>query len=271
MKLKLFLLAALLVTALAGFAHEPQKSAAADAMKKGEFDKALTLFAEEIKASPDDARLKKLYAGLKSHLRHEKAFAQESNPEMQAKLGKQLRNFYYQQGLFDKAEAVDRKLYEVAPTSANAVNYGVTLLNLNKNKEAAELFAKADLKDATPGGVLCAALAFARVGDTAKAAELCARVPADKMGANELKLYARIAALNGDGAAASDAARRILEQTPAKQHDLLKKQYFTEADFKKVAELDAFRKALDTASKVEDDCAGCPNRGTSKCDGKHNH
>lgn len=271
MKLKPFLFAALLLFALAGFAHEPLKSAAADAMKKGEFEKALTLFAEEIKASPEDARLKKLFSGLKAHLRHEKAFAQESDPATLAKLGKQVRAFYYQQGLFDRAEAVDRKLYETTPSTENAVSYGVTLLNLNKNKEAVDLFAKTDLKDAKSGSVLCAALAFARVGDKAKAAELCARVPVDKMNANELKLYARIAALNGDGTAAADAARRILEQAQPKQHDSLKKQYFTEDDFKKVADLDVFRKALETKSKAEDDCTGCPNRGTSKCDGKHNH
>ena len=267
MRMKLFSAAVLLALAVSGFAHGPAplKSPAVDCVREGDFAKAMTLFAEEVKAS-DDVRLKRAYSQLKITLRREKSFAGEKDPAAAARLGRQLRAFYYQNGLFAKAEAVDKRVYELAPTSANAVSYGITLLNLDKNREAADLFSKVDLKGAKPGAVLCVALAYARTGDKAKSEELCKPYPVEKMSASDLKLYSRIAALNNDIPACASAVRRILEQAPFKEHHALKHQLFSGADFRNAAASPLFKEALNTQSKVKDKCATCPNRGTDKCD-----
>ena len=260
MKKKLFFCT--LLAAVAASAEIP----AVTALKKGDFPEARRLFAEEIEKRPDDANLKKGYAALKTMMRRRELFDAEENPELLQKLGKVLRTYYYHWGLFGEAEAVDAKVHAKAPSPANAAAYAVTLLNLGKNREAAAVFEKLDLAAAKPGVRLCAALAYARTGNTDKAAALCAKHPVKEASVNELALHARIAAVRGDAPAAAEAVRLILEKSPEKHHPQLKEKLFTAADFARVAAAPEFKQALETASKVKDECAGCPNRGTAKCD-----
>ena len=251
-------------------AAPPLKSKAVDAIKQGDFDRAAKLFPEEIAAQPGEARLKTLFTELKTQIRREKLFAQETDPEMIAAIGRQMRRFYVKYGLFAKAEPVDRKIYAADASERNAVSLGVTLLNLRKDREAAEIFGKLDLAKAKPGVILCAALAFARIGEKAKCAELLGKVDRNKLDLNGVRLYVRCAARSGDAATAAELTAKILEQSPAADHDSLKKQFFAEEDFKPVAESGIFRKALQTVSKIkEDDCGGCPNFGTDKCQHRH--
>ena len=269
------LTAAVLLAAVTAFAHGPAqpplKSPAAAALRKGDLETALTLFESEIKASPDEPRLKQHYAELKTHLRREKMFAAEQNPEMKTRIGRQLRRFYYKYGMFGKAEQTDRAVYAADASEANAVSLGVTLLNTGKNQEAAELFRKVNLDKAKPGVVLCAALAEARTGSKGNSVKLLSRFSVEKMDANSLQLYARCAALNGDAAGTAAAVRRILEQTKAKQHPSLKKHLFSTPDFRNVAEQESFKAALNTESKVKDNCDTCPKRGTAECEDNQKH
>ena len=235
-------------------------------MKEGRFQEALPLFEKEIRESPGNIQLKQRYSELKKNLRREELVREESNPELLAKLGRQLKSFYYSLGLFEKAEAVERKIHEVSPTTENAANLGATLLNLNKNREAAELFSKTDLSDAKSFPLLCAALAYARSGDARKASELAARCRMESLSANELLLFARTAAACGNCEKASGAVAKILENTPPSRRKGLK-DFFQEEDFSRIRDSKEFRSALETPSRVKDSCAGCPNRGTSRCDG----
>ena len=235
-------------------------------MKEGRFQEALPLFEKEIRESPANIQLKQRYSELKKNLRREELFREESNPELLAKLGRQLKSFYYSLGLFEKAEAVERKIHEVSPTTENAANLGATLLNLNKNREAAELFSKTDLSDAKSFPLLCAALAYARSGDARKASELAARCRMESLSANELLLFARTAAACGNCEKASGAVAKILENTPPSRRKGLK-DFVQEEDFSRIRDSKEFRSALETPSRVKDSCAGCPNRGTSRCDG----
>ncbi len=236
-------------------------------MKEGRFQEALPLFEKEISESPRNAAiLKQHYGALKKTIRREELFREESNPELLAKIGRQLKSFYYSLGLFEKAEAVERKIHEVSPTTENAANLGATLLNLNKNREAAELFSKTDLSDAKSFPLLCAALAYARCGDAQKASELATRCRMDSLSANELLLFARTAAACGNCERASEAVAKILENTPPSRRKGLK-DFFQEEDFSRIRDSKEFRSALETPSRVKDSCEGCPNRGTSRCDG----
>jgi len=85
----------------------------------------------------------------------------------------------------------------------NAAAYAVTLLNLDKNREALAIFEKIDLAAAQPGVRLCAALAYARTGNIDKATAISIEYPVGKLGVNELALQARIAAVKEDAASAT--------------------------------------------------------------------
>ena len=247
-------------------AAQAAESPLAAALKQGDFDTALKLFPAEIEKRPGDANLKKAYAALRTTIRRQELFDREEDPELLQNLGKPLRAYYYRFGLYQKAAAVDRRVYEKASTPQNAVAYAVTLLNLNQNVEAVKIFDSLKLEELPVGSQLCAALAYARTGDAKKADAICARFPADKLKQGLLPLAARIAAVRGDAKTAAMITRRILENTPAKQHETLKKQLFASVDFAGIATDAEFQEALKTASKLSDECATCPNRGTHKCD-----
>ena len=256
---------ALAVSVLA-FAVQGAGSPLAAALKQGDFATALKLFPAEIEKRPDDANLKKSYAALRTTLRRQELFDREEDPELLQNLGKPLRAYYYRFGLYAKAAAVDRKIYGKAPTSQNAVAYAVTLLNLDQNPDAVKIFDSLKLEELPAGAQLCAALAYARTGDAAKADAIRAKFPSAELKPGVLPLAARIAAVRNDAETAAALTRRILENAPEKQHDMLKKQLFGSADFAGIAANADFQAALKTASKLSDECATCPNRGTGKCD-----
>lgn len=248
------------------FAAQAAESPLAAALKQGDFDTALSLFPAEIEKRPGDANLKKAYAALRTTIRRQELFDREDDPELLQNLGKPLRAYYYRFGLYRKAAAVDRKVYEKASTPQNAVAYAVTLLNLDQNADAVKIFDSLKLEELPAGSQLCAALAYARTGETKKADAILAGFPVEKLKPGLFPLAARIAAVRGDVKTAAMLTRRILEGAPAKQHAMLKKQLFASADFAKIAGEAEFQAALNTASKLSDECATCPNRGTGKCD-----
>ncbi|MBQ6352143.1 MAG: hypothetical protein IJJ28_02605 [Lentisphaeria bacterium] len=263
MKHQFFIAVALTTLALGLRAAE---SPAVAALKQGDFNTALQRFQEEIKKRPDDANLKKGYQLLRTTMRRQELFDREEDPELLRNLGKPLRNYYYRFGLYKQAAAVDRRLHQVAPSDKTAVAYAVTLLNLGDNAGAVRIFDTLQLDKLPAGAQLCAALGYARSGNAQKADAIRAKFPVDQLPAGMLPLAARVAAVRGDVKGAASAARRLLENTPAKQHGMLKTQLFGAGDFAPVAAAEEFRQALATASKLGDQCAGCPNRGTAKCD-----
>ena len=270
MRTKILSAMLLVFAATSMFAHghhqKPLKSEAVNAVRKGDFEQAAVLFVREIKENPSEPRLKQLYSELKTQIRREKLLAGETDPGMIVEIGRPMRQFYTKYGLFGKAEAVDRKIYQAEPNTANGVQLGVTLLNLDRNQEAAELFRKLDLSKAKRGMVLCAALAYARSGDKTASEKLLARFPVGKLDTHSLQLYARCAANNGDVRTASELTARILAKAPEKNHPSLKKNLFASSDFRKIANDKNFQEALKTKSQVQDNCDDCPNRGTSKCE-----
>ena len=279
MKLSTFAILCALGLNCAAFAHgghrhhheevKPLQTPGVEALKRGDLKAAETLIRGELEKDPGNARLKMVYAGLKSTLRRIPLFEQEKNPDMAVRLGRQIRAFYLRYGLFAPAAEVDRRIYELRPDDANAVSYAVTLLNLDRNKEAAALFAKVDLDKARPGAVLCAALAFARIGERERAGQLYRRFPMDKMKLNELKLCSRAAAVNGDSAVAVEAVRRIMKQSPDHQRQTLNRQWFPGRDYDGIRATPEFQAALATPADPDARCEDCPNRGKEK--GGHRH
>lgn len=255
-----------LAVSVCALALRAAESPLAAALRSGDFDTALKLFPAEIEKRPGDVKLKKAYAALRTTIRRQELFDREDDPELLQNLGKPLRAYYYRFGLYQKAAAVDRKVCEKAPTPQNAVAYAVTLLNLDRNADAVKIFDSLKSEELPAGSQLCAALAYARTGEAKKADAIRARFPIDNLKPGLFPLAARIAAVRGDAKSAAALTRRILENAPAKQHDSLKKQLFASADFSGIATDAEFQAALKTASKLPDECATCPNRGTGKCD-----
>ncbi len=271
MNKKRILLLAVAAWSAGVFAHAPKAATLPDtpavkAMQSGDYAEALKLLPAETAANPKDTALKQLYGTLKRVTQQEAMFAQETNPESALKTGRALRSFYYARNHFDKALAVDQKLYELAPGEATLAALGATELNLDKNKEAAATFGKMDLAKASNGIRLCAALAAARTGDTERARKILATVDSTKFKSNsERLLHCRVLGVLGDSAAVGAAVAKLMEQTPADEHAGLKKHIEASSDFKSVGAA-AFRKALETPSQVkEEDCANCPNRAAGKC------
>ena len=263
MKKRIF--CAAVAAALTLMVHAAESTPVA-ALKRGDFASALRGFEEEMAKRPGDANLKTTYRQLRTAMRRQELFDRESDPEILQNLAKPLRGFYYRFGLYKQAAAVDRRVYETTPNAQTAVAYAVSLLNLDDNAGAVKLFDSLKTAELPAGAQLCAALAYARTGRADEADAIRAKFPADKLKAGMLPLAARIAAVRGDFATASALTRRILENTPEKQHGMLKKQLFGAKDFAKVAAAEEFQAALKTASKLSDECATCPNRGTGKCD-----
>ncbi len=229
-------------------------------------DEAAAAVDAELREHPDDAALKKFALELKKNGRRAQLFEQEQNPEMAAKTGKLLRQFFYRNDMLAEAEKVDRQLFKLNPDIANGVSLAETLLNRNRDREAAELLLSLKPAEADREANLLAALALARTGDVAESQEYLARTPFESCKPQELMIYARIAALHDDAAQAAAAVARILENAPAKESRALQ-AYFQDDDFRHVLPDAAYQAALQTESKAGDSCAGCPNSGTSRCDG----
>lgn len=219
-----------------------------------------------IAAEPKNAALKKQLLFLAAMQRRETMFAKERNPEMASKLGAELRRYYYQQRLFSAAESVDRRLHSMNPDHLHTFALGETLLHTGKNQEAAELLKRCDWNEQERSGKLLTALAAARIGDQETGRRLLAEIPDERCTPQERLLAVTAAARLGEIERASKGVVTILEQAPSKETKALQ-HYFSGTDFQTVLSSPAFRNALNTRSKAkENDCSGCPNRGTSHCD-----
>ncbi|MCI5779306.1 MAG: hypothetical protein MR051_05775 [Lentisphaeria bacterium] len=247
------------------------KSPGVDALKNGDLQTAEKLLRGELEKDPGNPRLKTVYSGLKVTLRRVSLFEQEKNPDIAVRLGRQIRGFYLRYGLFERTLEVDRRICELQPNDANTVSCAVTLLNLDRNNEAAALFSKTDLAGAKPGTVLCAALAYARIGDRERAAKLYLRFPMGKMKLNELKLCSRAAAVNGDKDIAVNAVRLIMKQSPDHQRQTLNKQWFPVRDYDKIRSTPEFQAALATPADPDARCEDCPNRHAGHGNDRHRH
>ncbi len=239
----------------------PAPEAAANALSE-----LRTKLESRIAAEPENTELKKQLLQLSAMQRRETMFARERNPELAARLGAELRRYYYRQRLFAAAEPVDRRLHALKPDHHHTFALGETLLQLGKNQEAAELLKRCDWSDSERSGKLLTALAAARAGDPDTARRHLAEIPDERCTPQERLLAVTAAARLGEVERAATGVKTILEQAPARETRALRR-YFSGPDFQQVLATPAFRNALNTESKVQtDDCTGCPNRGTSRCD-----
>lgn len=220
----------------------------------------------ELAQKPQNAALQKQLLEVKSMQRRAEMFARENNPEMAAKLGSVLRRFYYRHQMFAAAEQIDRRLLAMKPDHSRTFALGETLLNSNKNQEAAELLRHCNWREDERTGKLLTALAAARINDPETTRRLLAEIPDERCTPQERLLAVTAAARIGDVQRAAAGVARILKEAPARENDALRK-YFSGADFAELLPNPAFQTALQTRSsaKKHDSCAGCPNRGTSRC------
>ena len=239
-------------------------------VSKGNYDKALELFAEAARQNPADANARTAYTYLKNILSKQESFSHEDNAERKQALGTALRSFYYAVGNVRKAQEIDQAVYAAAPTADNAIKLSSTLLTLEQNQEAEAVLTK--VSPATVSTDLLSAIVAARKGDLARNRELAGKIalkdltkPADQL------LYARAVAAAGDKVAAGDAIKYIFTNTEPKKLVSLKAFISQNVDFKKVAGSDELKLALETKSALKDcagDCAKCPKRkkNNGECD-----
>lgn len=226
-----------------------------------------TAIETELAQDPKNAALQKQLLEIKSMQRRAEMFARENNPEMAAKLGSVLRRFYYRHQMFAAAEQIDRRLHAMKPDNVRTFALGETLLNSNKNQEAAELLRHCNWREDERSGKFLTALAAARINDPATTRRILAEIPDEHCSPQERLLAVTAAARIGDVQRAAAGVAKILSEAPARENDALRK-YFSGADFAPLLPDPAFQAALQTRSsaKEHDNCAGCPNRGTSRCD-----
>ncbi len=218
------------------------------------------------KANPEDSALAKQRMELRKVMQREKLFYQEENPELAAKLARQLRRFYYGRQMWNAAEQLDRRMMLLQPGNAATENLGETLLAAGRNQEAVELLAPVAWTAEERTGKLHTALAFARQGDVVKAEAYLADVSDGNLTARECYLATSVAARLGKVAVAAAGVVQLLSAAPAKESEMLRNMLVS-GDFVPVSNAPEYQEALKTESKAGHGCGGCPNRGTSRCGG----
>ena len=241
------------------------------ALAKADFAAAMASFAAAAKADLDNREYLQHYLMVRRVMDLRARLESAETPRQWEQIAAALRAFYMGEQLYSEALALDKKIHERINTATSAMMLADTQLAMNLNADAVRLLSSVEKDKSTSATRALLGIALARTGKTAEAKQLASSVTLPEEGDPGLYyLAARLQALTGDAAKASDLLKRGFEQTPPSQLDGFKAHAKANPDLASLAAAPTFAAALAVQSKIAESkcsggssCANCPMKG--KC------
>lgn len=244
----------------------------ADALfKQGKIQEAHDAFAAAAKANPDDAELARRAKLLGRVLELEGMVASEDAGPDWERMVCSLHAFYHRSELPANALKVDELAHKKADSTTTAGLVLESMLELNKNAEALKFAEKLREGQFNDGNRIYRGIAQARLGkmeDVKTDLELEGMPKAKDAGvAYDL---ARLQALMGEKEMALATLKSSFETCPPRALAVLKGMAKDSKDLRALHGSEAFKKVMDTTSKVSADCGscgGCDEKKEGACSG----
>lgn len=239
-------------------------------LEKGDFDAALTAFAAAARSDLDNDAYRQQYGLVRRIVDLRKRLDGEKDPERWEYTARALHAFYLDQGLYDQAVRIGRKIHEKVNTAASAMNLAETELAMNNNADAEKMLVALDKEGkATPSTRALLGVSLARLGKAAEAKKVAQEVALpDDAGPQMTYAFARLQAATGNADAALASLQKCFESLPASRLENFKEHAKLCPDFAAIASTAKFAKVLETESQAGESkcsggsgCAGCPMRG----------
>ncbi len=238
-------------------------------LQKADFEGALKAFGEASKADAKNEEYRQQHNMLRRVMQIRDRLSEQKDADRWAAMARALRGYYYENGIFQEALALDRQAHERFHNAESATQLAETHLELGMNAEAVELLSALSDKEMTPGGRLLLGIGEARLGrvDDARAIADRFKETADLPGEALFNL-ACLHSLLGNQEQAAELLIRCCELTPPSRLDAFKASLKKCGDLRGLVAADRFAKVMETKSKVSESkcssgagCGKCPNRG----------
>ncbi len=270
------LLGLLIQTAVpVSWAGQPEDAAQALArgnamLAQGAWQPAQDAFAEAARLDPANAAYRGELDVLRRVMKLRTDLGGTANATQWDRTAAALRAYYYSKGIFGEALALDQQAHQRAGSPASAALLAETLLELNRNTEAASLLAQQPVAKLTPSARMFHGIALARTGEATKAKQVVSDVPLPFAATPNLMLIrARLLAATGDDAGAVALLKQAFEATTPSLLAQTRERVRTCSDFAALGSNSAFTQVMDTASKMSESscskgpsCGACPSRAS---------
>jgi len=242
-------------------------------LQNGDFNGALQAFGEAVKTDRENADYRTEYLILRRVIKAREGLAAEENVDKWEASAKSLRRYYYQHNLYAEALKIDTQMYDKKKTEENAVLLAESQIENGADKEALELLQAQDAGKIGAAGRVLLALASGRTGNAPAALSALKACDYKDATGDVYFLSARAKALAGDQDSAAADLVKAFEMTPPSRLKDVKAAAQVCADLQSIQETDAYKKALQTDSKISESgcsggssCGSCQNKAT--CGGK---
>jgi thioredoxin-like negative regulator of GroEL len=265
-----------LTATIAVHAAEPaaEKFAAGQtALAAGDFEAAYEAFAGAAKLAPDNAEYRQEAILVRRVMMVRARLPRlEDQPEW-ANVARSLHTYYVDHGVYGEALALDRALHKRLANAESADLLARTLLELDKNTEAAELLERWTEQGTDVHARVLRSIALAREKQIEPAEALADKVDlAAKCDPVLAFDVARMHTLLDNKVTAVDALVQCMKRTPPSKQAHMRSAAKKCADFAPIVDDEAFAFALQTKSEVEESscssgssCGACPSR--AQCSG----
>jgi tetratricopeptide (TPR) repeat protein len=242
-------------------------------LKKGDIEGAARALEAAAKADPDNKAYQIRWMVVQRVASMRRSLDQQTDNDKWLNTARALHTFYYQNGILDQALSLATKAHTKLNTTETAVMLARSRLALGMNSEAAEGL-RGIMKSKVNAEVRALlGIALARQGRTDEAQKLLSGTKDAPSDQPEYQFdLARLCTLLGNDRQACAALVRCFESTPPSALDSMKEQARTSDDLKPLRDKPAFKKALETQSKVPESkcsqgmsCGKCPLK--KKCQG----
>ncbi len=268
------LLGLLIQTAIpSAWAGRPEDAAQALArgntmLAQNDWQQAEVAFAEAARLDPANAAYRGELDVLRRVMKLRTDLAGTADAAQWDRTAAALRAYYYSKGIFGEALALDREAHQRTGSPASAALLAESLLELNRDVEAASLLAQQPVARLTPSARMLHGIALARTGDIAKAKLIATEVSLPFAATpNLLMIRARLLAGTGDHAGAVKLLKQAFETTTPSLLGQTRDRVKTCSDFAALGTNSAFTQVMDTASKMSESscskgpsCGACPSR-----------
>ncbi len=265
-------LSALLLIASPALAEGDAAGLFADAkasLAKADFDGALALMEKAAAAEPDNQEYMQELRLLKRVIKIRSRLDMQASPIKWERTASSLRSYYYTNKIYCEALAIDKACFDKVKTPDNAARYGKTMLQMDKNEEAAQFLADIPAEFQSERTAVLHGIACARLGKMDEAGRIAADLKEEEE-ASPVQSYERacLYSLLGQQDAAAKMLVTAFETMLPSRLDDFKKHVRESGDLAAFFNTTMVAKVMATESKVAESkcssgssCGKCPSRG----------
>lgn len=268
----------LVMLALASFAPATSAGPAEDAaraaergnalLEQGAWEGAAEAFAEAARLDPSDVAWRGELDILRRVMTLRADLADAPDAAKWERTAAALRSYYYGKRILPEALSLDEEAWRRSESPETAARLAETLLEMNRDVEAASLLASQPAAALDPGARMLHGIALARTGDTAGAGRIARDVPVPAVAPPELLVTrARLLAGIGDRVGALQSLERAFAAAPSSLVEPTRKRVLACGDFAGLTATPEFTKLLTTATgkaasscSMGPSCGACPSR-----------